>query len=369
MTKKIYLCASLIIILFAACKKHITEQENSTYRISGDTVYINNNSLLVDKILISEVSEEPFVREVITAGTVQAIPTQFAYIAPPFSGRVTKSHIKLGQKVSKNTPLFEIISADFTTAQKEFYQAQSERDLAINDMKRKQDLIKNGVASQKELEEASNALKIAEKEYENASAAIKIFQTDPENMVLGQPLVIRSPIAGDVIETNLVTGQYVKDETEYIAVVADLSQVWVVAQVKEKDIRYIHEGDDLHIHMPAFPESPSIKGKVFHVDESVDEDTRSIKVLVVCDNKDRLFKIGMYTTVHFWDKPSDCIIIPEKALLQDEKSSYIFNQIGPDTYLKTAVEVEVIKDGRAVITKGLKKGDKIISEGGYYIKY
>lgn len=369
MTKKIFLYSSIIIVFFAACKKETVEQENSNYSINGTTVVVNENSHLIEKIKVTTVDMKPFVREVITAGTVQAIPTQIAYIAPPFAGRVTKSYIKLGQQVSINTPLFEIASADFTNAQKEFYQAQSERDLAINDMKRKEDLFKNGVASQKELEEANNALKIAEKEYENAVAAIKIFQTDPNKMVLGQPLIIRSPISGKVIESNLVTGQYIKDEAEDIAVVADLSQVWVVAQVKEKDIRFIHKGDDLHIHMPAFPDNPSIEGKVFHVSQAVDEETRSIKVLAACDNSKDLFKLGMYTTVHFWDKPEDYIMIPEKALLQDEDDSFVLRKTATNTYIKTPVKVEVIKDGVAVIAKGLNKGDEIIGEGGYYLKF
>lgn len=368
MTKKILFCGSLLAIIFTSCKHSTTEQENSTYKVSGDTVYLKENSSLFNKISISTVREELFTKEVITAGTVQAIPTQFAYIAPPFSGRVTKSYIKLGQKVNVNTPLFEIVSADFTTAQKEFFQAQSERDLARNDMKRKQDLIKNGVASQKEMEEAINTLKRAEKEYENTYSAIKIFQTNPENMILGQPLIIRSPIAGNVIEDNLVTGQYIKDEAESVAIVADLTRVWVVAQVKEKDIHFIHEGDNMDVHIPAFPENTPIKGTVFYINEAVDEETRSIKILAVCDNKDDFFKLGMYTTVHFSDKPANCIVIPEKALLQDDKNSYVFVQIAANKFIKTPVDVEMLKDGKAIITKGLKKGDVIISEGGYYLK-
>ncbi len=368
MVKRILVYGNLLAVLLTACKQNSSEQENNAYKIKGDTIHIYSESPLPNKISISTVEEEIFSKEVITAGTVQAIPTQFAYIAPPFSGRVTKSFIKLGQQVQVNTPLFEIVSADFTNAQKEFYQAQSERDLASNDLRRKQDLIKKGVASQKELEEAINALSIAEKEYENAYAAIKIFQTNLKDMILGQPLIIRSPIAGKVIENNLVTGQYIKDDAESSAVVADLSKVWVVAQVKEKDIRFIHEGDDLDIHVPASPDKNPVKGKVFRIDESVDEETRSIKVLSICDNKDNYFKLGMYTTIHFWDKPTKCIVISEKALLQDEKDSYVFVQISPDTYVKTPVEVEIVKDGKAVITQGLKKGQAIINEGGYYLK-
>lgn len=366
MKRNYYIAMLLLLFTIPSCKQETTSQEDRSYLINGDTISISNESLL-EKITISPVAFEPTVKEVITAGTVQAIPTQIAYIAPPFSGRVTKSYVNLGQSVKANTPLFEIVSPDFTSAQKEFYQAQSEREFAQKDYKRKQDLIKNGVSSQKELEEALNILNIAEKEYENAVSALNVYQTDPDNMTLGQALVIRAPISGQVIETNIVTGQYINSDSDPVATVADLSKVWVVAQVKEKDIRFIHEGDEMDIHISAYDDK-TIKGKVFHINESIDEETRSIKVLSICDNNDALLKMGMYTTVHFLDKPQDCIVISEKALLQDEKNNFVFIQKGENKFVKTIVETLGAKDGKVIVTKGLDKDDVIISEGGYYLK-
>ena len=229
-------------------------------------------------------------------------------------------------------------------------------------MKRKEDLIRNGVSSQRELEEAQNALLIADKEFENASAALRVYQVDnPVEMILGQPMIVRSPIPGEVIKDNIVTGQYLK------AIVADLSKVWIAAQVKEKDIRFINEGSSLGIEISALP-GTVIKGNVYHVEEEVDEETRSIQVLSVCDNLNGHLKLGMYTTVHFLSVPVGQIQIPEKALLQGEKDSYVFVQIAPLVFVRTSVTVETTENGIAVISEGLRPGDKIISEGGYYLK-
>lgn len=353
-------------VILAGCGHRTINETEKSYIVKGDTFYLQSD-LLSEKIRMAEVTTEPFVKEVITSGTVQAIPTQFAYIAPPFPGRVIKSHVRLGQRVGMNTPLFEIISPDFTSAQKDFYRAQSEHDLAQKDLKRKEDLIKNGVGSQKELEEARNVWSITEKEYENSIAALNVYQTDPHDMVLGQALIIRSPIPGDIIENRIVAGQYVNSDSEPVAVVADLSKVWVVAQVKERDIRFIHEGNDMDIQISAFP-GKTVRGIVYHIDELVDEETRSIKVLSVCDNKEGLLKLGMYTTVHFLDKPADCMTVPEKALLQSDKDSYVFVQVAEKVFVRTPVETEEGKNGRVVVTVGLKQGDKIIGEGGYYLK-
>ena len=241
------------VLLVTACKSKSKEEQQSGYRMEGDTVQITDR-FLSEKIKVTEARLEPYSKEVITSGVVRPIPTRYACIASPFAGRVTKSYIQIGQQVNRGTPLFEISSPDFTTAQKEYFQALSSRELAKKDLKRKEDLIKNGVSSQKELEEAQNALLIADKEFENASAALEVYQIEhPENMILGQPLVVRSPILGEIIENNIVTGQYLKDDTEPVAIVANLSEVWIAAQVKEKDIRFINAGSSLDIEVSALP--------------------------------------------------------------------------------------------------------------------
>lgn len=355
------------VCFFTACGNKQKSEQKSGYCIGGDTVYVADH-LLLEKIKVSESELKPYSKEVITSGMVRPIPTRYAYVAPPFAGRVTKSYIQIGQTVHQGTPLFEISSPDFTFAQKEYFQALSSRELAKKDLKRKEDLIKNGVSSQKELEEAQNALLIADKEFENASAALRVYQVDnPAEMILGQSLIVRSPISGEVIKDNIVTGQYLKDDAEPIAIVADLSKVWVTAQVKEKDIRFINAGSSLDIEVSALP-GTVIKGNVYHVEEAVNEETRSIQVLSVCDNSKGRLKLGMYTTVHFLSTPVGQIQIPEKALLQGEKDSYVFVQVAPSVFVRMPVAVETTENGIAVISEGLSPGDKIISEGGYYLK-
>ena len=78
-------------------------------------------------------------------------------------------------------------------------------------------------------------------------AALKVFQINPDEMALGQPLIVRSPIAGEVVKDRIVIGQYMKEDAEPVAVIADLSKVWVVAHVKEKDLSLIQALDEVEI--------------------------------------------------------------------------------------------------------------------------
>ncbi len=357
---------SWFICLLSSCHSNKTEEETAQFYISGDTITITANSPLTGKIKIETLQPSPHRLQMFTTGIVKSIPTQYAEISSPFAGRITKSYLKLGMKCTPGTPLFEITSPDFISAQKNFFQGKSQIQKAEKALKRQQDLTGNEVGTQKDLEEAQTAYEVEKKEYENAVIGIKIFKADPDNLSLGQALVVRSPIAGEVIEDKVVLGQYLKEDAASIATVAELSKIWIVAQIKEKDIRFIHELDACNIDVTALPEK-KIKGKVYHVNEIVNEDTRSVEVIIEANNAGHTLKPGMYVTVNFVAAPVDAILIPSKALLQMNDASFVYIETAAGKYIKRKVETGNTEGERVVIKSGLNTGDKIISEGGFYL--
>lgn len=358
-------CAGILLLL-ASCAGKKTGAENDSYHVQGDTIVVNAASNLKGRLTVATVQSEPYRPKMLTAGTVKAIPTQFAEVAPPFSGRVLRSFTRLGMRVTPETPLFEISSPDFVSAQKQYFQARSAYELAMQTLKRQQDLMKHGVTSQKDLEETQTAFEVAKKEYENAVVSIRIFKADPDKLSLGQPLVVRAPIAGEVIDNRIVTGQFIRDDAASVATVAELSKVWVVGQVKEKDIRFIRELDACEIAIPALPEK-QISGKVFHVNEMVDEATRSVQVLVECDNTGHTLKPGMYVTVNFSDTPVSAMLIPSKAVLQQNNETFVFAAVAPGKYVKRNIVTSGTDGDRVVVESGLQNGDNIVTAGGFYL--
>lgn len=358
--------AMAIIGITASCKQQIAKEPAANYTMKGDVITVPDNSVLKGKLKIIDVDTESYSMKMMTAGTVKAIPTQFAEIAPPFQGRVTKSYLKLGLKTTPETALFEISSPDFIAAQKVFFQEKSQMQQAERTLKRQKDLMANGVGVMKDLEEAQTAYDVEKKEYENAVMGIKIFKANPEKLSLGQALVVHAPIVGEVIENKVVLGQFIKDDAASVATVANLSKVWIVGQVKEKDIRYIHEKDECEIEVAAFP-GKKIKGKVYHVNEIVEEDTRSVQVLIECNNSDHTLKPGMYVSVNFIDTPASVIMIPLKAILQMNEANFVFVVNADGKYIKRKVETGGTDGDRVVIKSGLAKGERIVSEGGFYL--
>jgi cobalt-zinc-cadmium efflux system membrane fusion protein len=364
MKKKLILICGLAFGI--ACQQPIHEEAQKDYSIQGDTIIVEEQTPLSEKIKSIRLVEENYQKEITTAGIVKAIPNKFAQIAPPFSGRVMKSHMTLGQQVSQNSPLFEISSADFIEFQKSFFKAKSDHHLALQTLNRQKDLIENGVGIKKDLEEAQNKLEVSTQEYKNTLQALKIFNVDPERMTMGENLVVRSPIEGQVIENNLIIGQFLKEDTDPVAIVAELSKVWIVAQVKEKDIQHIHRNDEVEIQVSAYPDL-NLRGKIFHIQDLINDETRAIEVLIESDNPQLILKQGMFITAKFKNKETNKIMLPEKAVLQDENNAFVYIQSSNNRYIKRKIKVDATKNNKVIVESGLKADEIVVSEGGYYL--
>ncbi|WP_080903566.1 efflux RND transporter periplasmic adaptor subunit [Parabacteroides sp. Marseille-P3160] len=359
----------LMFPLLFACACHSPKEEDggsSAMTLRGDTLQIGEKSPVLGKLKTEKISTEPYRMEFSTSGVVRAIPTGYAEIAPPFAGRITRTFIRLGQKVSEGSPLFEISSPSFFETGKSYYQAKQELELALKNLNRERDLFKNKVGVQKELEEAEADYELKKKELENWIASLKVYQIDPQKLIVGQPLVVRSPISGEIVLDRIVIGQYFKEDAEPVAVVANLNKVWFVANIKEKDLHLLRSSEEVEIRLVALPDRP-IKGKIYHISELLDEETRSVELLIECDNRERLMKPSMYGTVRLSDHETEVIRVPASALLQEEAGSYVWVSLGKNSFRKQPVSAGETKEGKTVILSGLVPGEELVTTGAFYL--
>lgn len=348
----------------AACHTVNREPAAAAVVTTGDTITLPQ--ALAGKVKISTVESSPYQRQITTAGTIKVIPTKYAEITPPFEGRVTKSFLQLGMKTTLDMPLFEISSPDFMEAQKTFFQEKAQLEQARKTCKRQQDLVDNGVGTQKDLEEAQTALAVAQKEYDNAQMGIRLFKANPGTLVLGQPLVVRAPVAGEVIANKVILGQYIKEDAGSVATIADVTALWIAGQVKEKDIRFLHTGDECNIEVAALP-GVTLTGKVYHINALVDEDTRSIEVLISVQNNNRALKPGMYVTVSFSVQPGNALQIPVTALLQTGDTPTVFVATPNGQFVKRSITTNGANGPQVIVTAGLHEGERIITAGAFYL--
>ena len=359
---------SILIVLLAlmSCSSKKEEQQPNTYTLRGDTIVVDDNSIKAPKLKTATIKSTSHQLEMFSTGTVRAIPNFYAEIAPPFSGRVTKVYLKLGMKTQPGTPLFEMASSDFTEVQKMLLQARSELKSAKSNLKRQQDLHEHGVAALRDLEDAQTKFDMHQQEYDNAAANLRIYGVNAESFSFGQNLVVSSPIAGEVIVNDVVLGQYITDNDEPHVKIAQLNKVWVVGEVKEKDLGFIAQLDEARISLSAYPDK-EITGKIYHIDEVVDETTRSVKVMIECDNKDNLLKPGMYVSVRFIDISRETLLVPAKSVLQYNDRSFVYVEASKGNYLQRFVETGVSVGDDIIVTKGLAENESIVTEGAFYL--
>jgi len=364
---KIALPVTFVIVTIAGgCRPEKSSTQRVNYILQGDEITIPDSSNIKPQIKLALAAKEPYNLQLYSAAKIKAIPNKYAEIAAPFNGRIMQSFVKLGQDVSTGTPLFSIYSSEYTDAQKLFLQARQQYLLAEKDYKRQNDLLENGVGVQRDFETAKTLYENSKSEFEKSQASIRIFGVDPDQMIFGEPMVVKSPINGQVIKNSIVVGKYLTDNSSAIITVAEISSVWITASVKEKDIRFIQEGDVTEAQVIAYP-GEKFNGKVYHIEEIVDEETRSINVLIECPNRNEMLKPGMYATVKFTERPVPTVFVPATSLLQFNDKNFVFVQTKPGTYKRQMVITGETVNGKTVIAEGLEGNETIIAEGGFYL--
>ncbi len=359
-----FICSMLLMVSCNSSTKDVDEEEVMFKRVN-QYIQLVPDSALDKQIVVEKVSLQDIEYHFSTTGKVRPPVDKYAEIAAPFDGRIVKTYVKLGQQIKKDDPIFELNSPGFFEGQKEFLDAKEEWELAKNHLKRQEDMLAHDVGSQQELEIARTEYQTKKNTYINAKAALEMWQVNTNSMVLGQPLIVRSPISGKLLEHHLILGQYVREDDESLAVIADLEKIWVAAQIKERDMSRLENIDSVKIKHPQ-KANTWIDGEVFHISSFVNEDTRSVDLLVACDNPHELFKPGMFTNLRLSSIGKDRISVPSTAVIQKE-NSFVFKEVEPHVYEAVKVKVGATIGDQVEIIEGIQADDKIVTKGAVYL--
>lgn len=360
-------CALSGAAALPSCGNKAAETASADYVLAGDTVVVNPASSLASRIACAAVDINNYTPQFSAPAEVRAVPAQYAEVGVPFAGRITASLVVPGQRVAAGTPLFRISSADFMELCRTALDARSEKEQAARTYSRMQRMHETGMASDRELEEARADADMKARAAAEAAASLRVMGVDINSVVPGEPLVVRSPIAGTVMKNTLVTGQYVKDDADAAIVVSDLSRVWAVANVKEHDFALLRRGiDRVGIRTDAMPDT-LIAGRVYHINDILDPATRSAEVIVEIDNAAGLLKPNMFATAQFTGNSSDELQIPSEAIRRRDDKAYVMRRTGAGSYVPVAVEVAEDAAGNVIVRSGLEPGDSIVTRGAFYL--
>ena len=371
---RLWLATALIA---AAWLTGCSGKADETHPAAADLGNVRLSDAQRGHIQIQEVQNAVFHRTIETTGVVDFDNDQATSVLAPFSGPVSRLLVSLGQQVKKGDALAAVDSPDFAAAisayQKALATARTNRKLADLD----QDLLAHNGVAQREAAQAETDAANAEADRDAAlqelvslqvpAATIKEIQAGGK--VARVEGMIRAPVAGTVVERLVTPGQLLEAGATPCFTVADLSRVWVMAQVFGADLAAVSVGDAAEVNSGIG--SKSFSGKVDNIAALVDPDTRAVAVRVVVDNPGDLLKKQMYVRVRVEARQeSRGLLVPVSAILRDDENLPFVYQLQADGSLARRHVTLGSRTGDAYdIAEGLSAADKIVVDGALFLQF
>lgn len=305
-----------------------------------------------------------------SSGWSDAFPARFrvdeanaARVGTPLSGRVTRVLVELGDPVKVGAPLFSIASSDVAALRTEQKRAEVERAAAKEREQRVQAMVDANAAPGKDQVEALAQLEQAELGVKLANAKLSSLRvsTTSEN-----EFTVVAPRDGVVVEKNVLPAQQVTPDLNLVGV-ADMDQVWAVAEIFEADAQGI--GPDTRARLtraelPGF----SFEAKVDMVSAVVDPERHTVAVRVVVPNPDHRIRPNTFVEMRFLQAPlQGAVEIAATALVSDGGDKYVYVQQGEGHFVRRSVVAASSSKGRVVVTSGLRVGEQVVEEGSALI--
>ena len=310
---------------------------------------------------------------------VQPNQRNMAEITTLVRGRVVEVYADLGQEVKANAPLAILYSSELGLAQSAYLKAKAKLHVAEQAFNRAQFLLQEQVIGEAESQRRQAELLSAQAEANESHDRLKLLgMNDEEFRRLERSRQIRSvvpivaPFGGRIIGRKLTRGEVV-ETTENLFVIADLSEVWVLANIPEKDIPFVHSihasgGTQVEVRINAYPKEV-FKGTITYVGDVLDPVTRTMQLRIELPNQDGRFKPEMFATIRlFSEAQPDRLAVPEAALQRDQGRTFVFVQRGTNEYEMREVHLGESNGTLTSILDGLNEGESVVTHGSFILK-
>lgn len=329
--------------------------------LDDGSIAVDKMSPLRQRLQIAPVLEQDIATQTDAPGSIEAMPEKMVKITPPLAGRITRLQRALGDSVKAGDPLFTLDSAELSAAYADDSKAKSALLQARQELQRQKTLFEAEITARKEYESAQATYDQAGSDAQ--ASADKLAQYGAGARGSRRDYVLRSPIAGSVIAMEGAQGGYWNDINAPVMTVADLSTVWLSANVAERDLAQVAVGQTARITVDAWP-GKAFEGRVAYVGAVLDPETRTVKVRVAIDNRAGTFKPGMFAHALFSGASRRAILVPASAVLQSGPATRVMVERGPLRFAPRTVEVGASHGGQVEILAGLKAGERIVVKEG-----
>lgn len=344
-------------------------------RQGGETVdplRIKASPSLARRLTIGSSDQRQVAESFEVAGRVEADATRLARVGSPVRGRITDLLVLEGERVHRGQPIANLYSTELSDAQFAFIKAVSQQQLTERSASRGQQLVDADVIGTAELQRRQAEMLQAQTEVSALRQQLQalgmsdahVKQLESTRKLNSQYQVLAS-IDGTVLERSVTVGQIVQP-AEISFLIADLSNVWIVADVPEQGAGDLRTGKSVEAEVAAFP-GEKIHGKLSFVSSTVSPETRTVRVRMNLPNSQSRYKPAMLVSVRLDGPLLNRRTVPVSAVVRENDHDNLFVQVAPQTFTLRQVTLGPEINDRRVLMEGVEPGEQIVLDGSFHL--
>jgi membrane fusion protein, heavy metal efflux system len=296
---------------------------------------------------------------------------------PVFSavgGPVVEILAEPGQSVHSGQTLLTVRSPDYSAARSTYMKALSAFELSDKNYQRATDLYAHHAIAERDLQQAESDHAQAQADLQSSEDALralglrdldavrKVTKTTSEIPVL-------APVGGQIVERLVGPGQLLQAGSTQCFTISDMSTVWVLVNVYQNDLAFVHSGDAVDITTDAYPDT--FRGKISYVAAALDPTTRTVQARIVTENPGNKLKKDMYVNATVQAGAlKDALTVPDAAVLRDsENQPFVYVLSGANQFARRQVKIGDSSNGRTLIEDGLKEGERVAGDGSLFLQF
>lgn len=354
----------------AGCKK--ASKADSAAKAVRNPLEVQVPTELMQSIRVGKAQWQEVTTQQKVAARLETDAKRVARIGSPVDGRITRVLVFEGQHVKQGQVLAMLHSNALSDTQFAFVKAFSEERLAEQSAERARQLVQSDVIGKAELQKREAevlqsstevaALRAQLRGLGMSEAAIQRLETTRK---LNSEYPIIASISGTVIERKVTIGQVVQP-ADPAFLVADLSNLWFVAEIPEEQAGGLTVGKTVIATIPALP-GEKVTGKLSFVSPVVNPETRTVQARMDLENPHGLFKPDMLASMTFESAPEKGLIVPSTAVVREDNKDHVFVQTSSNTYALRAVELGDEVNDQRVVVKGLTGSETVVLDGAFHL--
>lgn len=297
------------------------------------------------------------------AAHIEADPTRVVHVFAPISGRLISVTVRPSDHVTAGQTLAVLASSDVAAARAAYRQAAADNEVKKKALARAEDLYQHGALAAKDYQQSQADAQSSSATLESAVERLQLLNVEPTGS--SDQIKVLAPRAGVVIDLGAAAGEFSKslDNSSPLCTLADLSTVWALGDVYEKDLATVKVGEAADVQVNAYA-GETWRGRVGAISDQVDPNTRTMKVRVVLPNSNERLKPEMFGSIRLLRSTQMGVAVPATAVLREGSAGSVFVQRAPGHFERRAVTLgRTLDNDQVEVVSGLKPGDTIVTQG------